>query len=62
MSHNTHPKKCEHLLNHCEHCDVVYCKDCKKEWKQENVGWTTAIPWYTSNTSGTLPLTNLCHK
>lgn len=42
--HNSHPKKCEHILKHCEQCDVVYCETCKKEWKIESLQWSYSIP------------------
>lgn len=25
-------KVCEHVLEYCEICDVVYCTKCNKEW------------------------------
>ena len=30
-----HPEKapCVHELQHCAHCDVVFCPKCKREWK-----------------------------
>lgn len=52
--------KCKHQLKYCEHCDLVYCEECKREWKKEMTGWT-----YTSCTKGTAayPLvTNCTHK
>ena len=30
---------CEHELKYCKICDVVYCENCKKEWKYY-------IAWY----------------
>ncbi len=32
-----------HVLLYCNHCDVVYCEGCKKEWRQQAV-------WYASYT------------
>lgn len=25
-------EQCSHQLEHCSHCDIVYCSKCKKEW------------------------------
>lgn len=30
------PKKCKHVLKFCEHCDIVYCEKCGKEWEPKN--------------------------
>ena len=39
-------KECEHKnLKHCSKCDVVYCEDCKKEWKQSV--WSNIDVLYT---------------
>lgn len=28
--------ECKHKeLTHCTKCDVVYCKECKAEWKKD---------------------------
>jgi hypothetical protein len=50
MTHNSHPAKCKHILKHCEHCDVVYCEKCNKEWKKETIRTyydvgTTTLPY-----------------
>jgi hypothetical protein len=51
--HTQYTPQCEHNnLKHCKECDVVYCEDCKKEWKQglENPALTTPycpFPNYT---------------
>ena len=26
-------KQCKHNLKYCSICDIVYCEDCKKEWR-----------------------------
>lgn len=36
---------CEHDLKYCEHCDVVYCTKCDREWGGHQ-HWT----WYYSGT------------
>jgi hypothetical protein len=39
-------KDCEHELVYCPHCDVVYCKKCKKEWgKVVTVTVPVVTPW-----------------
>ena len=50
---------CKHELKYCEHCDVVYCKTCKKEWKTPVfsipsvwIGNDTVEPLYTTTCSG----------
>lgn len=45
-----HPeKKCAHTLKFCEHCDVVFCQKCKREWKEPpTTTWTYPWTWYTS--------------
>lgn len=35
MHNHEKPKACKHELKHCDHCDVVYCEKCKKEWGQD---------------------------
>lgn len=30
MKHDHH--ECEHKLQHCEKCDIIYCLKCSKEW------------------------------
>lgn len=48
-------KECEHKnLAYCAKCNVVYCKDCGKEWVERGVGcpstWTTPnTGWVTIN-------------
>lgn len=32
--------KCEHKLEYCKICDVVYCNMCKEEWKKHWNGFT----------------------
>lgn len=32
-----HKPKCKHELEHCQHCDVVYCQKCGREWGKEKV-------------------------
>jgi len=44
MSHDHHEHCCEHeKLKYCKVCRVVYCKDCKTEWKEH--GWVYTYPW-----------------
>jgi len=62
MSHNSHPKKCEHKLIYCSQCDIVHCEFCSEEWKKNYTNWTytdngtTAKTW--TGSSGTM---NLCN-
>ncbi len=57
--HNTHPKKCEHKLVHCEQCDIVYCEVCKEEWNKPVSSWHTITPPYTG---GTYPVGMDCRE
>lgn len=44
--------KCEHKLEFCKVCDVVYCNKCKEEWKK-NLNWTcTGTTTIGSGTGG----------
>jgi len=65
MHEHIEPKDCEHELQYCKKCDVVYCEKCKKEWKAETVYIysgitsmdiiTTPNPnkyWYPQSTAG----------
>ena len=36
---------CKHDLEHCGHCDVVYCRKCSKEWGRYYYYYT--YPYYT---------------
>lgn len=38
---------CKHKLKYCEHCDVVYCGKCKREWGKENTVYVPQpyYPW-----------------
>lgn len=40
--HN-HNCGCNHQLEYCGHCDVVYCKKCNKEWKYNFYNYV--YPW-----------------
>lgn len=65
---------CKHKLEFCEHCDVVWCSKCKKEWSRNIYTFTytqpsTTIspkPWSTTiygmNLSGGTTITNCNHK
>ena len=60
---------CKHdLLQYCEHCDVVYCVNCGREWgqkttvtyeyKYEPYIWTNrGIPYTVSYSNGNYSLT-----
>ena len=40
--------ECEHDLRLCRHCDIVYCKRCRREWGR-HAHYTPYIPyapWY----------------
>ena len=49
-----------HDHNHCQHtnlkfcsvCNVVYCVDCKKEWKENYSNWTWSQPLMSTYTGG----------
>lgn len=42
-------KGCDHELQYCSHCDVVYCKKCKHEWGQQKTEYIPyAAPVYPS--------------
>lgn len=43
MSKHEH-KECEHAVEFCPHCDVVFCKRCEKEWG----AGTTYTPFTTT--------------
>lgn len=48
MSHDHHWCACNHdNLAYCATCNVVYCKDCKKEWV-EKATWVT-YTWNSDN-------------
>lgn len=40
--------ECKHELKWCEHCDVTYCRKCKREWGK--VVYTPYYPWWTNTT------------
>jgi hypothetical protein len=54
MHDHIEPKDCNHELQYCKKCDVVYCEVCGKEWKIETVyiyqGITTTYPPYPNTT------------
>ena len=36
---------CNHILKYCEHCDVVYCDKCGREWGEKRVShYTYTVP------------------
>jgi hypothetical protein len=47
MHEHTEPKKCKHELNHCTHCDMVYCEKCKEEWENQSKKYKLPeyFPW-----------------
>jgi hypothetical protein len=59
---------CKHELKHCDHCDVVYCTKCDKEWMQHpysyNIGgWTCAgTTLYADGSSVTAANTSCNHN
>lgn len=44
MSNHSH-SHCPHDLKYCEHCDVVYCTKCDREW-----GGHQHYTWYYAGT------------
>ena len=54
MSHDHHHCKCEHTkVAYCKKCQLVYCLDCKKEWKEN---WTYTYQWYYPNVCTGIPI------
>lgn len=41
--HEYTDKKCEHELQHCTHCDVVFCEKCKTEWQPKITSILTTV-------------------
>lgn len=37
MMHEHKSTKCEHELQHCAHCNVVFCELCKTEWHSKTI-------------------------
>ena len=64
---------CVHDLCYCEHCDIVYCKKCKREWGKKEYIY---IPYYqpqypiywsyppvtVCNTDNTVTIEECCHS
>ena len=49
MNHEHKEQVCEHSrIEWCKICDITYCMNCAKEWKQQVYYWT-----YTPNTGDT---------
>lgn len=62
--HQHHHCGCKHNLKHCEHCDVVYCTKCHKEWSSN---WctlsTTTYPYtYVGSATDTVQYTQTTCK
>lgn len=61
---------CSHTLKYCEHCDIVYCINCNKEWKNNYIntycnGTVTLCGNYTTSGTGsgdTNLINNCSHK
>jgi len=51
--HN-HSNCCEHnRVRYCKVCQVIYCEDCGKEWREYIYNWkpSPSVPyWITSGT------------
>jgi hypothetical protein len=45
---------CNHNLRYCEHCDIVYCASCNREWGVPRYHFTTPYIWYWSGTPYTI--------
>lgn len=54
MHVHTH-QHCDHKLQFCNCCDVVFCNKCYKEWKN-----TTYYSYPTWTMGGNVPLTGDC--
>lgn len=50
---------CQHELKYCEHCDVVYCKKCKREWGKTQYVYT--YPWWNWQPSSSEPYKVTCN-
>lgn len=45
---------CKHSIELCKECDIIYCKNCIKEWSGNSNRWTySTFPTYWT---GTMPL------
>lgn len=42
--HEHKSTKCEHELQHCSHCNVVFCEKCKTEWTIKTTSILTTTP------------------
>lgn len=36
---------CNHELKYCDHCDVVYCTKCSREWGNKVTYTFSTSPW-----------------
>ena len=39
---------CEHTLKLCKVCDVVYCEQCKSQWRRNTYTYTYPNVWYNT--------------
>lgn len=44
MSH--YHSHCQHDLKYCNHCDIVYCTKCGREWGQQHYHYSYTAPTY----------------
>lgn len=54
MNKHNHEDKCKHELEHCGHCDIVYCDKCFKEWP---IQVTNTVVKYWKYSDNIMPVT-----
>ena len=52
--HNHYHSHCHHNLKYCEHCDIVYCTSCSREWGVRSYHYVSPYIWYYYNTPYTV--------
>ena len=57
MSKHEHTE-CDHELEYCQKCDVVYCAKCDREWFSFRATWNTypitGTTWYGYGTGDSI--------
>jgi hypothetical protein len=59
MQNHDHSEECKHLnLEFCPVCRIPYCKDCGKEWGEQQNTWVyPTVPGSITYTAGTVNTT-----
>ena len=63
MQNHDHSEECKHLnLEYCPVCRVAYCKDCGKEWVEQQNTWIYPAGLGTGTTApgGAVTYTAVC--